>query len=208
MILANLIDRSVRVGRRTVVKGVAALALTVSIGAGTSHAGELVNAQADGVAMDGFDVVAYHTAGAPAKGIASRSVEYKGKTWLFSSAENASKFSADPERYAPRYNGWCSYAVSEGYGAEVDFVNGWAVLDGKLYLNWDEETRDALCRPPGRVGRYVHAHRRGRRYRPSAAVELSSSLRWLGMRTVVCVCGSPPIGQDRATSDNRGVIKR
>jgi YHS domain-containing protein len=144
MILANLIDRSVRVGRRTVVKGVAALALTVSIGAGTSHAGELVNAQADGVAMDGFDVVAYHTAGAPAKGIASRSVEYKGKTWLFSSAENASKFSADPERYAPRYNGWCSYAVSEGYGAEVDFVNGWAVLDGKLYLNWDEETRDAL----------------------------------------------------------------
>jgi YHS domain-containing protein len=142
--LANLIDRSVRIGRRTVVKGVAAVALTLFIGAGSSHAAELVNAQTDGAAMDGFDVVAYHTASAPAKGSTSHSVEYKGKTWLFSSAANASAFAADPAKYEPRYNGWCSYAVSEGYGAEVDFVNGWAVLDGKLYLNWDEETRDAL----------------------------------------------------------------
>lgn len=142
--LANLIDHSVRLGRRTVVMGVAALALTLSIGFGSSYAAELVNAQADGVAMDGFDVVAYHTAGAPAKGNASHSLEYKGKTWLFSSAANASVFAADPAKYEPQHNGWCSYAVSEGYGAEVDFVNGWTVLDGKLYLNWDEETRDAF----------------------------------------------------------------
>ena len=142
--LANLIDRSVRTGRRTVVMGVAALALALSIAAGTAHAGELVNAQADGIAMDGFDVVAYQTAGAPAKGSTSQSVDYKGKTWLFSSAANASAFAANPAQYEPQYNGWCSYAVSEGYGAEVDFVNGWAVLDGKLYLNWDEETRDAF----------------------------------------------------------------
>jgi YHS domain-containing protein len=118
------------------------MALTLFIGAGTSHAGELVNSLDDGVAMDGFDVVAYHTAGAPATGKASHSVEYKGKTWLFNSAANASAFAANPANYEPQNNGWCSYAVSEGYGAEVDFVNGWAVLDGKLYLNWDAETRD------------------------------------------------------------------
>jgi len=142
--LVHLIERSVSLGSRIAVKGAAALALTLFIGAGTAHAGELVNAQADGVAMDGFDVVAYHTTGAAAKGSASHSVEYKRKAWLFSSAENASSFAANPAKYEPRYNGWCSYAVSEGYGAEVDFVNGWAVLDGKLYLNWDEETRDAF----------------------------------------------------------------
>jgi YHS domain-containing protein len=152
MMLANLIGRSVGIGRRTVIKGVAALALTLSIGAGTAHAGELVNTQADGVAMDGFDVVAYHTAGAPAKGSASHSVEYKGKNWLFSSAANASAFAANPAKYEPQHNGWCSYAVSEGYGAEVDFVNGWAVLDGKLYLNWDEETRDTfVAEQSGRI---------------------------------------------------------
>ena len=104
---------------------------------------ELVNALPDGVAMDGFDVVAYFD-GAPAKGLASYSVDYKGTSWLFSSPENAAAFAADPGAYEPRYNGWCAYAVSEGYGAEVDFVNGWSVLEGKLYLNWDAGTRDAF----------------------------------------------------------------
>jgi YHS domain-containing protein len=136
--------RAINVGRRTFIRSVFAAVLSVTMGVSAAHAGELVNAQADGVAVDGFDVVAYHTAGAPAKGSASHSVEYKGKTWLFSSAANASAFAANPAKHEPQHNGWCSYAVSEGYGAEVDFVNGWAVLDGKLYLNWDEETRDAF----------------------------------------------------------------
>jgi YHS domain-containing protein len=155
MMLVSLIDQSVRVGRRAVVGGVAALALTLAIGVAPSHAGELVNAQKDGVAMDGFDVVAYHTAGAPAKGSASHSVEYKGMTWLFGSATNASAFAASPARYEPQHNGWCSYAVSEGYGAEVDFVKGWAVLDGKLYLNWGWGCRRSFLfadpRPSGRT---------------------------------------------------------
>lgn len=136
--------RAINVGRRTFIGSIFGAVLSVMMSVNAADAGELVNALSNDVAMDGFDVVAYHTAGAPAKGSSSHNVEYKGKTWLFSSAENASKFSADPEKYAPRYNGWCSYAVSEGYGAEVDFVNGWAVLDGKLYLNWDEETRDVF----------------------------------------------------------------
>ena len=117
--------------------------VALSFGAVAAQADEFVNALPDGGAMDGFDVVAYFE-GAPAKGDASHSVDHKGKTWLFSSAENAAAFAADPAAYEPRYNGWCAYAVSEGYGAEVDFVNGWSVLDGKLYLNWDAETRDAF----------------------------------------------------------------
>jgi len=116
--------------------------------AGIAQAGEptdpVVNALPNGVAMDGFDVVAYFVSGEPKLGEKANSVEYKGKTWRFSSAENAEKFSANPEKYEPRNNGWCSYAVSEGYSAEVDFVNGWAIIDGKLYLNWNEETRDAF----------------------------------------------------------------
>ena len=111
--------------------------------ASADEAGEFVNALPDGVAMDGFDVVAYF-GGAPAKGDVSHSVDYKGKTWLFSSAENAAAFATDPAAYEPQHNGWCSYAVSEGYGAEVDFVDGWSVLDGKLYLNWDAATRDVF----------------------------------------------------------------
>lgn len=101
-----------------------------------------LNQTADGIAMDGFDVVSYFTDAAPAKGDASYVVEHDGAQWLFASQEHADAFSADPARYAPRNNGWCSYAVSEGYGAEVDFVNGWSVVNDALYLNWDQSTRD------------------------------------------------------------------
>ena len=136
---ANVIVMS----RRALIRGALAAGVALSFGAVAAQADEFVNALPDGGAMDGFDVVAYFE-GAPAKGEAAHSVDHKGKTWLFSSAENAAAFAADPAAYEPRYNGWCSYAVSEGYGAEVDFVNGWSVLDGKLYLNWDAETRDAF----------------------------------------------------------------
>ncbi len=101
-----------------------------------------LNKTSDGIAMDGFDVVSYFTDAAPAKGDASFAVEHEGAQWLFSSQEHADAFSADPARYAPKNNGWCSYAVSEGYGAEVDFVNGWSVVDDALYLNWDKSTRE------------------------------------------------------------------
>ena len=88
-----------------------------------------LNVTADGVAMDGFDVVAYFTDGAPAKGNVSHAVEYQGAQWLFSSAEHAANVSARIPPVMPRtqINGWCSYAVSEGYAADVDFVN----LDGR-----------------------------------------------------------------------------
>ena len=127
------------------------LGLMVLLGAGIGKAlaenlaedpAELVNALVDDIAMDGFDVVAYHTAGAPALGTADHVVSYKEKTWRFSSAENAAAFAADPEKYEPQFNGWCAFAISEGYGADVDFINGWSIIDGKLYLNWNAEVRD------------------------------------------------------------------
>ena len=114
----------------------------VMMGAQMAQAEDVVNALDNGVAMDGFDVVAYFSDSAPKVGSADHSVDYKGKTWRFSSAENAAAFKASPASYEPQNNGWCSYAVSESYGAEVDFVEGWAVIGDKLYLNWDKETRD------------------------------------------------------------------
>ena len=118
---ANVITMS----RRALLQGVLLAGITLGTGVVAAQADEFVNTLPNGVAMDGFDVVAYFD-GAPAKGDPSHSVDHKGKSWLFSSADNAATFAADPTVYEPRYNGWCSYAVSEGYGAEVDFVNGWS----------------------------------------------------------------------------------
>lgn len=116
----------------------------LSLAVGSAKAQELVNATKDGIAIDGFDAVAYLEMGRPVKGLPEFSLNHKGATWLFASAAHRDAFAADPSQFEPQFNGWCSYAVSEGYGAEVDFVNGWAVLDEKLYLNWDEDTKNAF----------------------------------------------------------------
>lgn len=121
---------------------VAGLCLALAAGPLAAQDGAPLNVTPAGVAMDGFDVVSYVADDRPALGLPEHAVGYQGATWLFASAANAAAFAAEPARYAPRHNGWCSYAVSEGYGAEVDFVNGWAVIDGALYLNWDGATRD------------------------------------------------------------------
>ena len=142
----RLVAKAGIVSRLALLAGLLTAGLSPIVGQATLSSAvsdEFVNALPGGVAMDGFDVVAYFY-GAPAKGSTSHSVDYKGTSWLFSSAENAAFFAANPGAYEPRYNGWCAYAASEGYGAEVDFVNGWSVLDGKLYLNWDSGTRDAF----------------------------------------------------------------
>ena len=127
-------------GRFCCLAAAAILLFSSYVSAEGKVSGEKVNAYYD-VAMDGFDVVAYFKQSKPVKGDTQFKVDYKGKSWLFSSAQNAVAFEQSPADFEPQFNGWCAYGVSEGYGAEVDFVNGWSVLDGKLYLNWDAAVR-------------------------------------------------------------------
>lgn len=101
-------------------------------------AGEiLVNEQ--GIAIEGYDPVAYFLVSQPRLGKAEHSAQWNGATWWFSSAENRDLFVASPEAYAPAYGGWCAYGMAEGYAAETDPVSGWTVADGRLYLNWDAD---------------------------------------------------------------------
>lgn len=87
-------------------------------------------------AIRGYDPVAYFTKGEPVQGLKAYSYEWKNATWRFSSNENLEAFKADPEKYAPQYGGYCSYAIAKGYTAKVD-PNSWKIVDGKLYLNYN-----------------------------------------------------------------------
>ncbi len=84
------------------------------------------------VALGGYDTVAYHD-GTAAPGEARINHFWNGAIWYFSSAENRDKFAADPARYAPAYDGYCSWAASQGYKAPGD-PNVWQVVDGTLYV--------------------------------------------------------------------------
>lgn len=94
----------------------------------------------DGMAIRGYDPVAYFTMSKPVKGDASLSSEYNGANWAFSSAENKALFDADPAKYAPKYGGYCAYAVSKGATAPTD-PDAWTIHNGALYLNYSVNVR-------------------------------------------------------------------
>ncbi len=93
-----------------------------------------------GIAIDGTDAVAYFTEGKPVEGVAAHSVDWRGVTWRFASAENAARFEADPEAYAPQFGGYCAWAVSQGYTAPT-VPQAWTIHEGKLYLNFSRGVR-------------------------------------------------------------------
>ncbi|MFT7518024.1 MAG: YHS domain-containing protein, partial [Kiritimatiellia bacterium] len=69
-----------------------------------------------GVAIDGYDVMAYRRGG-PVVGSSEHSMNYAGTTWYFSSEENLGAFAVAPATFAPQFGGYCSYAVSKGFTA-------------------------------------------------------------------------------------------
>ena len=89
-----------------------------------------------GVAIRGYDPVAYFTDGRPVRGSTAFVHRWHGAAWHFASAANRDAFAADPMRYAPAYGGFCAFAVSEGYTAPID-PQAWRVVDGRLFLNYD-----------------------------------------------------------------------
>ena len=72
--------------------------------AATPHAW-VWNANDAAIALDGFDVVAYHD-GDAAPGVRLWTAEYGGLDWWFSSAERRDRFEAEPERWVPVCGGW------------------------------------------------------------------------------------------------------
>lgn len=99
-----------------------------------------VNITRDGIAIKGYDPVAYFTDAKPVKGDPGYTYTWNGAKWLFANQEHLDLFGKDPEKYAPRYGGYCAYAVSQGTTADID-PDAWNIVDGKLYLNLDKKVQ-------------------------------------------------------------------
>lgn len=96
--------------------------------------------QPNGIAINGYDVVAYFDENKPVAGKAEFSFEWNGAKWQFASNENLLKFKNNPEAYAPQYGGYCAYGASRGYLAQTD-PQAFTILDNKLYLNYSLDVR-------------------------------------------------------------------
>jgi hypothetical protein len=109
--------------------------------AAAAHALNPVNKSLLGsLALDGYDPVGYFTEGRPVEGSKAFTHDWNGATWRFASAANRDLFAAEPAKYAPQYGGYCAWAVAHGYTADAD-PEAWAVVDGKLYLNYDKKVQ-------------------------------------------------------------------
>jgi hypothetical protein len=94
----------------------------------------------DGLAIQGYDPVAYFTDARPRRGLEAHFFDWQGARWRFVSAANRDAFAADPERYTPAYGGFCAFGMASGYKVGID-PEAWAIVDGKLYLNYSKSVQ-------------------------------------------------------------------
>ena len=106
----------------------------------TASAKALVNVDRSGVAIKGYDPVAYFTDKKAVKGNAQLQSNVGGVIYYFASAENKAAFDADAAKYQPQFGGFCAWAVSRGYTAPID-PNAFQIVNGRLLLQYSLKVR-------------------------------------------------------------------
>lgn len=126
-------------------KTVFSLLTTLALAA-ISHSAEvggksLVLKTKDGLAIEGYDPVAYFTDNKPVKGSAKFNSEYEGAKYLFASTGHKATFDANPAKYAPAYGGYCGYAASINRLSPIS-PEWFQILDGRLVLQHNKKAFD------------------------------------------------------------------
>jgi YHS domain-containing protein len=100
-----------------------------------------------GIAIKGYDPVAYFSDNKPVKGKEDFETEWNGAKWLFNSKANLDLFKANPEKYAPQYGGYCAYGVAVDNLVSIE-PDKFTIINGKLYLNYDADVQSTWRKSP------------------------------------------------------------
>jgi YHS domain-containing protein len=114
--------------------------LLLAFAATTSLQAQAVNTDKTGLALYGYDAVAYQTDSSARKGSEEFTAMYDGATYRFATAANRDAFQAAPDKYLPAYGGYCAYGVTRGYKVKID-PEAFRVVEGRLYLNYDKDVQ-------------------------------------------------------------------
>lgn len=101
-----------------------------------------------GLAIDGFDPVAYFTDATAAKGEPDIEVSQNGAIWRFRNEANRAAFVARPDIYGPQFGGYDPVDVARGK-AVPGRAQLWMVSGSRLYLFSREESLAAFAADPG-----------------------------------------------------------
>ncbi|NRF37660.1 YHS domain-containing (seleno)protein [Pedobacter foliorum] len=110
----------------------------------STHSKQKINLDKSGLAIEGYDPVAYFRSGKAIPGKKEFAIAADGVMYRFSNAEHRELFKADPGKYQPQYGGWCAYAMgAKGELVSVD-PETFKVLNGKLYLFYNKFFNNTL----------------------------------------------------------------
>jgi hypothetical protein len=118
--------------------------LAATAGAAMASAEDSVNTgYFGGVAIMGYDPVAYFTENRAVKGSEKYSYEWLGTPWHFASSKHREMFMSEPVKYAPQYGGYCAGEVAITSSTTVNInPEAFKIIDGKLYLIYDQGSAD------------------------------------------------------------------
>ena len=105
-----------------------------------ASAKELNNLDGSGIALQGYDPVAFFTDSRPVKGSQQFQTQYHGATYYFASAEHKAAFEREPAKYEPQFGGFCAYGVSRGKTVPIK-IEAWQIVDGRLLMQYDLDVK-------------------------------------------------------------------
>jgi len=127
-------------------------AVAIAAGGVSAFAGDSVNTgYFGGVAIMGYDPVAYFTDGKAVKGSEEFSYEWLGTPWHFASAKHREMFMSEPLKYSPQFGGYCAGEVVFGSVTINIDPEAFKILDGKLYLLYQKDAATWLAENAGDV---------------------------------------------------------
>ena len=107
----------------------------------------LLNLDKSGVALQGYDPVAFFTQNRPVKGNPQFESKYADARYFFSSAEDKAIFDANPAKYEPQFGGFCAYGVSRGHTVPIK-IEAFQIVNGRLLMQYDLDVKNDFNKDP------------------------------------------------------------
>lgn len=127
--------------RKTLIALFVTISMVLSINAQDTKSVEVE------VQLDGYCPVAYLAMEKAVEGDAKYSSTYEGETYYLANADAKKMFDADPEKYLPKYDGYCATAVAMDKLMESD-PQLFSVYDGDTYLFSNQMAKEAFDKDP------------------------------------------------------------
>jgi hypothetical protein len=132
-----------------IVLGIVCALATISEGAHATTERIVVD-RFTGLAIGGYDPVAFYTDAKPILGNPDLEYSYGGAVWRFANVGNRDAFAARPDVYMPQFGGYDPLGVAHGVALAGSPLL-WLIANDRLFLFYDHKRLEAFGADPERI---------------------------------------------------------